>query len=100
MMNSELIIKAISNKSRWQILQWLKQPKKHFRKQKTDIDTYGVCSGLIHEKLGLSQSTTSHYMKLLEQSQLVTSMRSGQWTFYKRNETIINQFKKHINDKL
>ena len=99
-MNTELIIKALANTARWQVLQWLKCPKKHFSKQQTDIEKYGVCSGLVQQKLGLSQSTTSHYMKCLEQCGLVTSTRQGQWTFYKRNEKLIKQFKQHMKDNL
>ena len=71
---------------------WLKEPKKHFPKQEADIDEYGVCCGRIQNKLGLSQSTVSHYLKLLDRCGLVISTRSAQWTFYKRNAKFIDQF--------
>lgn len=100
MMNVNAIIKAISNNSRWMILQLLKRPEKHFRGQKTDIQEYGVCNGSIQDKLKLSQSTTSHYLKILEQCDLIISKRLGQWTYYKRNEKVINEFKLYIKNNL
>lgn len=99
-MNSEAIIKALSNSACWKILQWLKEPKKHFQGQKTNIEEYGVCNGMIQNKLNMSQSTTSHYLKILEQCGLLTSTRSGQWTYYKRNEKLIKEFKNYIKDNL
>ena len=99
-MNVEDIIKALDNKHRWQILSWLKTPEEHFPKQNIDINLYGVCCGAIHEKIKLSQSTTSLYLKMLEKSGLLISIRKGQWTFYKRNESVIHSFAKYIQSEL
>ena len=99
-MNTEDIIKALDNKHRRQILHWLKTPEEHFPKQHTDIKMYGVCCGAIHEKIKLSQSTTSLYLKMLEKSGLLISIRKGQWTFYKRNEKVIHSFAEYIQREL
>ncbi|TKC09972.1 helix-turn-helix transcriptional regulator [Pedobacter polaris] len=82
------IFKALSNKTRLQILTWLKEPEKHFPDHKISCDhnNLGVCVGHIQQKAGLTQSTISEYLSLLQRAGLVTATRMGQWTYYKRNE--------------
>jgi DNA-binding transcriptional ArsR family regulator len=80
------IFKALSNKSRLQILNWLKEPEINFPGQIEYGFDHGVCVGQIHEKSGLTQSTVSEYLTSLQRAGLVTSTRKGQWTYYKRNE--------------
>ncbi|MCD0489460.1 helix-turn-helix domain-containing protein [Pedobacter sp. MC2016-14] len=81
------IFKALSNKSRLQILAWLKEPEQHFPSQEhADFRTVGVCVGQIQQKAGLTQSTVSEYLSILQRAGLIESTRVGQWTYYKRNE--------------
>lgn len=81
------IFKALSNKSRLQILQWLKEPEKYFPPQEhADFHEVGVCVGQIQQKCGLTQSTVSEYLGILMKAGLLQSTRIGQWTYYKRNE--------------
>jgi DNA-binding transcriptional ArsR family regulator len=81
------IARALANERRLQILEWLKDPRAHFRDQVDgDLVRDGVCGVLIAEKLGISQPTLSEHMKLLVQSGLVRSKRIRQWTFYQRDE--------------
>lgn len=80
------IFKALSNETRLNILRWLKKPSKHFTSSHCDIEKDGVCVGLIEKKAGLSQSTISQYLALLEQAGLIIMQRSGQWTYCKINE--------------
>lgn len=80
------IFKALSNKTRLQILTWLKDPEQHFPEHKANCETNGVCVGLIQQKAGLTQSTISEYLSVLQRAGLVTATRLGQWTYYKRNE--------------
>lgn len=81
------IFKALSNKTRLQMLQWLKEPDKHFPAQEHgDCEKVGVCVGLIQQKCGLSQSTVSEYLTILQKAGLLHASRVGQWTYYKRNE--------------
>jgi len=86
-----LALKVLANENRLLILKWLKEPKKHFNSTHCDVDVEGVCVGLIEEKSGLSQSTVSQYLKLLQQADLITMERKGQWTFCKRNEKNIEK---------
>ena len=88
-MNIIPILKALSNEKRLKILQWLKESCKHFSSSHCDIEKDGVCVGLIEQKIGLSQSTVSQYLMLLQQAGLITTERKGQWTFCKRNEKTI-----------
>lgn len=81
------IFKALSNKTRLQILNWLKEPELNFpEQQKHGGYENGVCVGQIQQKAGLTQSTVSEYLSVLQRAGLVKSTRVGQWTYYQRNE--------------
>lgn len=80
------IFKALSNKTRLQILGWLKRPEEHFPEQKAAGFADGVCVGEIQKKAGLTQSTVSEYLSTLQRVGLIKSTRKGQWTYYKRND--------------
>ena len=80
------IFKALSNKTRLQILNWLKEPEVNFPEQLDNGFEEGVCVGQIQKKAGLTQSTVSEYLSTLQRAGLVKSTRVGQWTYYKRNE--------------
>lgn len=96
------IFKALSNKTRLQILTWLKEPDLHFPDYKTACDkqSLGVCVGHIQQKAGLTQSTISEYLSLLQRAGLVTATRSGQWTYYKRNEEAFKELGKIISSDI
>ncbi len=88
------IFKALSNKSRLQILNWLKEPETNFPDQAEYGYANGVCVGQIQIKTGLTQSTVSEYLSTLQRAGLVKSNRVGQWTYYQRNEegfALLNQ---------
>jgi DNA-binding transcriptional ArsR family regulator len=94
-------LQALANDRRLQILDWLKDPETHFRPQVDgDLIKDGVCAVLIAEKLGISQPTLSEHMRVLCQSKLVQSKRIKQWTFYKRDEQKIREFKKSMKSEL
>ena len=87
-------LKALGNDRRLQILDWLKDPRAHFRPQVDgDLVDDGVCGVLIAEKLGVSQPTLSEHMRVLVQAELVIPKRIKQWTFYRRNEPAIAALK-------
>ena len=87
------VLKAISNETRLQILEWLKNPRASFGSQEVgDFDEDGVCVSLIQKKTGLSQSTTSHFLAILSRAGLVRAKRIGQWTYFKRDEDAIRRF--------
>jgi DNA-binding transcriptional ArsR family regulator len=90
-------IQALANDRRLQILEWLKDPKSHFRPQVDgDLVADGVCAALIAEKLGISQPTLSEHMRVLSRTGIVKAKKIKQWTFYKRNETRIREIKRSI----
>lgn len=92
---------ALDNDRRLQILEWLKNPTAHFRRQVDgDLVDDGVCGVLIAEKLGVSQPTVSEHMRVLVDAGLVDAKRIKQWTFYKRNEKAIAAFKRAMRDTL
>jgi DNA-binding transcriptional ArsR family regulator len=93
-MISDESIRALSNSKRLRILEWLKNPRKHFPPQVDgDLVEDGVCSVFIADKLGVSQPTASEHLKILTQAGFVTPSRIKQWIFYKRNEERICEFK-------
>jgi DNA-binding transcriptional ArsR family regulator len=94
-MTTDLALRALANDRRLQILDWLKQPRKHFPPQVDgDLVKDGVCGVLIADKLGVSQPTASEHLKILSQAGLIRGKRIKQWTFYQRDETGIRQIKK------
>ncbi|EDM36174.1 transcriptional regulator, ArsR family protein [Pedobacter sp. BAL39] len=90
------IFKALSNKTRLQILSWLKDPEFNFPEQVHAGYEAGVCVGQIQQKAGLTQSTVSEYLSTLQRAGLVTASRVGQWTYYKRNEAAFAELSKLI----
>jgi DNA-binding transcriptional ArsR family regulator len=96
-MVAEEIVRALASSKRLQILEWLKNPRKHFRPQVDgDLVEDGVCSVFIAEKLGITQPTASEHLKILTQAGFVIPSRIKQWTFYKRNEPRIREFKSDL----
>jgi ArsR family transcriptional regulator len=94
-------IRALANQRRLQILEWLKDPRAHFRPQVDgDLVRDGVCGLLIAEKLGISQPTASEHLKVLSRAGLVRPKRIKQWTFYKRDEARIRELKRTILDSI
>ena len=94
------IFKALSNKARLQILNWLKHPELHFPEQSAMGFDHGVCVGQIQKKAGLTQSTVSEYLSILQRAGLVSSVRVGQWTYYRRDEASIKALLENINTEL
>lgn len=100
-MNFAVALRALANERRLQILEWLRDPRKHFREQaEGDLVEDGVCGLLIAEKLGVSAPTLSEHMRVLTAAKLVRTTRIKQWTMYKRNETAIAAIKRSIQDGL
>lgn len=85
------IFKALSNSTRLEILNLLKEPDKNFPLQEKAENVEGVCVGHIQKKLGVTQSTVSEYLTMLQRAGLIIATRKGQWTYYKRNEQAIKQ---------
>ena len=99
-MNITNVLKALANEKRFQILEWLKEPAKHFTSPHCDVSKDGVCVGLIEEKIGLSQSTVSQYLLQLKQAGLITMERRGQWTYCRLNKEFIAEFNHALSEAL
>jgi ArsR family transcriptional regulator len=95
------IFRALANRNRLLILEWLKNPRKHFPPQ-TDGDLVkdGVCGVLIARKLRVSHPTASEHLKILAQAGFIRGKRIKQWTFYKRNEAEIRDWKRSLLSEL
>ena len=100
-MKIAIALRALANERRLQILEWLREPRRHFRAQVDgDLVEDGVCGLLIAEKLGVSAPTVSEHMRVLIAAKLVRSKRIKQWTMYRRNETAIAAVKRAIEEKV
>jgi ArsR family transcriptional regulator len=93
------IIKALAHPVRRDILNWLKDPKVQFPEQLHNHE-FGICAGQIDQRCGLSQSTVSAHLAVLQRAGLITSQKVGQWHFFKRNEEMIQQFLKQMSQEL
>jgi ArsR family transcriptional regulator len=95
------IFRALANRNRLLILEWLKNPRKHFPPQ-TDggLVKDGVCGVLIARKLRVSHPTASEHLKILAQAGFIRGKRIKQWTFYKRNEAEIRDWKRSLLSEL
>ncbi len=85
-MESLEMLKALSNKSRLQLLELLKDPEGNFPEQAEHGYKNGVCVGQLQSRMGLTQSTVSEYLASLQRAGFITATRVGQWTYYKRDE--------------
>ncbi len=95
------ISKVLSNRTRVNILKWLKDPEVNFPPHK-DIDHFndGVCVGYIQDKAGLSQSTISTYLTSMQNAGLISPTRHGKWTYYKRNESVLREYVEELQKAL
>lgn len=103
-MDTLTTIKALSNETRFKIMEWLKEPDVHFQCQGRMPSGCsfegGICVGVIAEKAGLAQSVISGYLVKMQRSGLLESKRYGQWTYYRRDEKGIQQFKEFLLSEL
>ena len=86
-------------------MMWLKNPEQHFPAQGAHLEDScefhgGVCVGAICRKTGLSQSTISHYIGILQNAELVETIRVGKWTYCRQKEETIRQFGEFIKENL
>ncbi|MBP1999122.1 ArsR family transcriptional regulator [Paenibacillus shirakamiensis] len=99
-----MIFKALANDTRLQMMLWLKEPEVNFPSAVPLTSEHhfegGICVGKIQEKTGLSQSTTSQYLSLLQRSGLLEARRIGQWTYYRRSEETLQRLSEYIGKEL
>jgi len=92
------LVKALASDKRLLILEWLRDPARHFPPQRDgDLVRDGVCSLFIAEKLGVSQPTGGEHLKVLSQAGLVRGKKIKQWVFYQRDEDRIAEAKEQLS---
>jgi ArsR family transcriptional regulator len=89
-MNHVEIFKALASPTRLQILAWFKTPEYYFPDQQEPFIT-GICVGQIQKKTGMTQSTISENLSVMQRAGLLISTHKGQWTYYKRNEAVFQE---------
>lgn len=100
-MRVEASLRALANPKRLQLLEWLKDPERHFPPQiDGDLTKDGVCGLLIARKLHVSQPTASEHLRILSQAGLIRGKRIKKWTFYRRDEARISALKSVITDRV
>ena len=93
--------KALASEARLSILDWLSEPNLHFSHQITGTPSeIGVCVTLITEKLDMAQPTVSRHLELLRRAGFLSVSKIGRWSFFRRDEAAIIEFKGWINDYL
>ena len=99
-MDIDLIFKALANPTRRQILEWLKHPEQFLSEEQCGGFKRGVWAGNI-EKLGkVSQSTMSNHLSVLQQAGLIQAEKHGQWSYFSRNEVLIQQYIDYLQNSL
>ena len=103
-MDPQRILKALSNPHRLDIILWLKHPEQEFGVQvhsKTLIDfPNSVSVKSIQKRCGVSQSSISTFMSILENAELVESRKIDQYTYFRRNEEVIREFGEWYNKEV
>ena len=98
-MAPDRVFRALANDKRLQILEWLRDPVRHFPPQNDgDLVTDGVCGLFIADKLGVSAPTLSEHMRVLVAAGLVKSKRAKGWTFYKRDEPGLKAARRQLSE--
>jgi ArsR family transcriptional regulator len=95
------MFRALASDRRIQILEWLKDPGRHFPPQVDgDLVRDGVCGIFIAEKLGISQPTASEHLKILLGAGLIEAKRIKQWIFYRRSNSGIAAARTQVREVL
>ena len=92
------VFQALSNPTRLAVLEWLREPDS-FPPQDYPAAEVGVCLKHIQARAGVSQSTASQYMAVLQRAELVTSSKVGTWRHYKRNEQRLRELSRYLTSK-
>jgi DNA-binding transcriptional ArsR family regulator len=94
-------LKAVASPVRLAILDYLKRPADHFPPQiDGDFIADGVCADYIREKLNISAATASRHLTLLTDAGLLDATRKKGWTFYRRNNAVIQSFARSLRSGL
>ncbi len=93
------ILKALAHPVRISFLEWMREPERHFSDQAHPLEM-GICANQFGKRCGLSQSTVSAHLAVLEKAGLLKIDRVGQWAFYQRDEEAIDSFLNELRSSL
>jgi len=94
-------LSVLAHQGRIDLLDWLREPRKHFPPQKDgDLERDGACGVLIAKKWGVAQPTASRHLKLMVDAGLLIPTRKKGWTFYRRNERAITALQAALERRL
>lgn len=98
-MHNDDIFKALANPVRRNILYWLKEIYVHFPGLEFPVE-WGIPAGQINRRAGLSQSAISSHLAILQRANLLSVHKAGSWTFFRRNEAVIETFLEMLQGEL
>lgn len=85
-MKNAKIFKAFCDSNRLRIIEFLKNGEE--------------CACKLLEQLDIDQSTLSHHMRILCDSEIVKGIKCGKWTHYSLNKEKLEEIKKIIGDMM
>jgi ArsR family transcriptional regulator len=88
-----LKLRAIADLHRREILRMLGE-----RGQCSIDKPVGMCATDVEARLGISQPTVSHHLRILSTAGLVTSQKVGQWVWFQRNEKEVRAFGRELKN--
>lgn len=95
------VAKALSSRTRVQILRWLRDPELNFESRVDgDLTSDGVCVSLIAAKARVSQPTVSRHLSVLKSAGLVETRRVAQRNYHRRNEAGLDEAKRLLTQAL
>jgi DNA-binding transcriptional ArsR family regulator len=94
-------LKAVASPVRMEILRCLKAPTVEFPPQ-VDGDPVadGICADFIRERFGIAAATASRHLTLLTDAGLLIATRKRGWTFYRRDDRVIERLAKQLKADL
>jgi DNA-binding transcriptional ArsR family regulator len=82
------VFKALADPTRFAILRLLER-KSSSRCGPVEVGESGLCACDVESAVRLSQAAVSHHMAILRRAGLVTAQKRGRWTFYRRDDQVI-----------
>jgi DNA-binding transcriptional ArsR family regulator len=94
-------LKAIASPVRMEILRCLREPSVEFPPQVDgDAVSDGICADFIRKRLGIAAATASRHLTLLTGAGLLIATRKKGWTFYRRDDRVIERLAKQLKADL
>jgi len=96
-MKLHVVLHALANERRLRILEWLKDPHRHFPPQVDgDLVQDGVCGLSIARKLKITQPSASQHLNTLANAGLIRAKKIKKWTFYRRDARALRRLQEML----